>query len=125
MDKVSEHFSRSEFACQCGCGFDAVDVELLDILERIRKHYDKPVIITSGCRCQHRNTFVHGVPGSLHTKAKAADFHVKDTAISDVVRMLNEWYPNSLAIGEYSRHIHLGITEVKRRWKGTYWKQQF
>jgi len=32
---VSEHLSRHEFACPCGCGFDAVDIDLVYAIERI------------------------------------------------------------------------------------------
>ena len=31
--KVSKNFSRYEFECQCGCGFAAADVTLLEALE--------------------------------------------------------------------------------------------
>ena len=36
MGTVSKNFSRSEFACKCGCGFDAVDVDLLAGLQALR-----------------------------------------------------------------------------------------
>ena len=49
--KLSDNFSRTEFACKCGCGFDTVDSLTLEALESIRKHFNKPVTVTSGCRC--------------------------------------------------------------------------
>ena len=120
METINAYFKREEFACKCGCGFNTVDVEILRIATRLRTYFNKPLIITSGCRCPHHNTFVHGVPGSLHTKAKAIDFFIKDTPIVVIANKLEEWYPDTLAIGMYTKHIHLGITEVRRRWNGEY-----
>lgn len=44
MGDVLKHLSRSECGCKCGCGFNAVDVQLLNVLEDIRTHFSKPVI---------------------------------------------------------------------------------
>lgn len=72
------HFQKSEFACKCGCGFDGINYKLVDILERIRSHFgDKPIIITSGCRCAKHNANVGGVQGSRHVLGKGADFYIK------------------------------------------------
>ena len=54
MGDVSDNFSRSEFACKCGCGFNSVDVALLDALEQVREKFG-PVSITSGNRCPKHN----------------------------------------------------------------------
>ncbi|BEB16509.1 hypothetical protein VEE45_23520 [Escherichia coli] len=46
---LSKHFSRKEFKCKCGkCDYDTIDAELLVILEDVREHFGKPVIINSG-----------------------------------------------------------------------------
>lgn len=50
------HFKQSEFACECGCGFDDIDIRLVQILEQIRSYFgNHPVHITSGCRCRTYN----------------------------------------------------------------------
>lgn len=42
------HFKRSEFACKDKCGFDDIDLKVVEILENIRAHFgNRPVIITS------------------------------------------------------------------------------
>ena len=71
--KLSKHFSREEFECGCGCGFAAVDVELLDILEKVRSKFNAPVTITSACRCAEHNSAIGGSYGSKHKKGIAAD----------------------------------------------------
>lgn len=51
-----KHFTKQEFACEDNCGFDAIDLKLVEVLETIRAHFGgKPVIITSGCRCSKFN----------------------------------------------------------------------
>ncbi len=78
----SAHFAKSEFKCGCGgkyCnGYPAgnTSAKLLNILEKIRAYYGKPITITSGQRCKTRNKQVGGVSGSAHTKGKAADIYI-------------------------------------------------
>ena len=78
----SAHFKKSEFKCGCGgkyCnGYPAgtTSAKLLNILEKIRAYYGKPVTITSGQRCKTWNSRVGGVSNSTHKKGKAADFYI-------------------------------------------------
>lgn len=53
------HFKKQEFACKDKCGFMDENLKVVEILEEIRSHFgNKPVIITSGCRCVKRNNRV-------------------------------------------------------------------
>ena len=80
------HFQKSEFACKCGCGFDDINYNLVNILERIRSHFgDRQIIITSGCRCAKHNAEVGGVQGSRHVLGKAADFYVSGVSTKDLL----------------------------------------
>jgi uncharacterized protein YcbK (DUF882 family) len=76
MGDLSDHFSKSEFKCSCGCGYGTregdVSEALLDLLERMREEYG-PIRLTSGCRCAQHNAAVGGVPNSAHTRGTAAD----------------------------------------------------
>jgi len=80
MGDLSDHFSKVELQCDCGCGFGTndgdVDPNLILLLEGIRMEINKPVRITSGCRCQKHNADVGGVPNSAHTRGTAADIYV-------------------------------------------------
>ena len=55
MGDLSKNFSRSEFECSCGCGFDDVSVELVELLQEIRDEIEEPIAITSACRCKEHN----------------------------------------------------------------------
>ncbi len=72
------HFKQTEFACRDKCGFMNENLKVVEILEDIRSHFgNRPVIITSGCRCVRHNNKVGGVKGSKHLSGEAADFYVK------------------------------------------------
>ena len=77
MGDLSEHFSASEFACSCSCGYGTrpgdVSTELLSLLELMREEYGRPMHINSGCRCAQHNAAVGGVHNSAHTRGTAAD----------------------------------------------------
>lgn len=99
-----KHFKRSEFTCKCGCGFNHIDVRLVKILDMIREHFGKPIIITSGVRCVNYNRKVGGVSQSYHVKNKASDFYVQGINVYDVLhycqtlvsqRVLNYTYTNN------------------------------
>ena len=115
---LSKHFSRSEFECQCGCGGNTVDVELLRVLEDVRTYFDKPIVINSGFRCDSHNTAVGGSKLSQHTRGKAADFRIIGVSEEEVVSYLEEQYPNAYGIGVYQGRTHVDVRKEKARWVG-------
>ncbi|MCO8194386.1 peptidoglycan-binding protein [Anaerofustis sp. NSJ-163] len=79
-DKV-KYFKKSEFKCQCRgkyCnGYPAeMSSKLIDILEKLRAYFGKPITITSGLRCKKHNAEVGGVSNSQHQYGKAADIYI-------------------------------------------------
>ena len=112
----SHFFEREEFACKCGCGFDAVDEELLGVLEDLRLKFDKPVIINSGCRCYEHNKKEGGSQGSQHLFAKAVDIRVVGVDADEVADHLLYAYPDTYGIGRYDGRTHIDVRENKARW---------
>lgn len=115
--KLSKYFTRSEFACKCGCGFAAVDAELLRVLEDVREHFTQPVKINSACRCPKHNAAVGGEAGSKHMLGIAADIVVGQTKPAEVAQYLRQQYPDKYGIGEYASWAHIDVREDKARWK--------
>lgn len=113
---LSKHFQRIEFECKCGCGFDTVDSELLDILENLRAALGEPIIITSGCRCKEHNEKIGGSPQSQHTLGRAVDFKVKNFEAEAVYEYLDYLYPDSYGLGKYPSWVHLDSREGPARW---------
>ena len=117
MMRISEHFLRSEFQCKCGCGFDTVDTELINILEAVRNHFNKPVVITSACRCEWHNERFGGAAKSQHKLGRAADFIVVDVEPDDVADWLDSY--NAPGIGRYSTFTHIDSrSDRNARWSG-------
>lgn len=107
MGDLSKDFSRHEFACKCGCGFDTVDAELLNVLQDIRDHFGRPIIISSACRCDKHNKKVGGSDDSQHKLGRAADINVKRMPPESVQRYLEGKYTGAYGIGRYSTFTHI------------------
>ena len=116
MGQLSKHFKREEFACKCGkCGQDTVDWELLQVLERLRRHTG-PITVTSGNRCYEHNLAIGGAPKSKHVFSIAADIQVEGWSPMSVYTLLDEWYPDRYGIGVYGGWVHIDVRPVKARW---------
>lgn len=118
MGDLSQHFSRSEFECKCGqCrGYDTVDSELLNVLERLRVFYGKPITINSGHRCPEHNKAIGGSKNSQHLLGRAADIDIVGIAPYQVQDILFHWYPDKYGIGCYSNFTHIDTRSWKSRW---------
>ena len=128
-DKISKHFSRHEFKCRCGkCHFEAVDIELVKVLEKLREYFrnkggqDRRVRILSGWRCPERNRQVGGAKHSRHIRGIAADFQVYDAKTGEKVSpqeiydYLNHMYPDKYGLGVYDVFNHLDMRQNRARW---------
>ena len=117
MGDISAHFNRSEFACRCGCGFDTVDTVLLEKLEIIRNHFDVPIKINSGCRCEAHNKAVGGSKNSKHLYGRAADIVVSGVPSSQVADYA-EAISETGGIGRYESFTHIDSRTGTARWDG-------
>ncbi|EAS1809073.1 DUF882 domain-containing protein [Salmonella enterica] len=115
---ISKYFKRKEFSCRCGCGQDTVDAELLAILEDVREHFGKPVIINSANRCPTHNKRVGGASKSVHLTGKAADIVVKGIAPDIVHAYLTAKYSGKYGIGKYKTFTHVDSRSKESRWNG-------
>lgn len=118
MGDLSDNFSRREFECSCGCGFDTVDIELVKALQDVRDYFGKPVKISSGCRCPLQNKRVKGSLGSQHMEGRAADFSVAGVQDHDVQAYVKTKYPDKYGIGCYGYWTHLDTRGGCARWRG-------
>ena len=80
-----EEFTRSATAERLGIDNtpsreDLANMRALcaDVLEPAREAFGKPILITSGFRCERLNATVGGVNSSYHTFGLAADLHTQD-----------------------------------------------
>lgn len=121
--KLSEHFSSSEFDCHgtgC-CNSTIINEKLVQYLEQIRSHFGKPITITSGYRCVVHNRNVGGATGSRHSKGDAADIVIQGVTPRTVAQ-----YAESigiLGIGLYETSadgyfVHIDTRDYKSYWYG-------
>lgn len=78
---ASKNFTPQEFRCGCNgrycCGYPTrMKAKELAHIQTIRTHYGKPMVITSGLRCDRYNAEVGGVPDSRHKAGYAVDFYI-------------------------------------------------
>lgn len=115
---ISKNFNSNEFDCKCGglCNKTMVDEALVEILQKIRNHFGKPITINSAYRCKQHNKNVGGASSSYHTIGMAADIVVKDTDPKEVAK-----YAESigvLGIGLYETFVHIDTRSKKSFWYG-------
>lgn len=85
MGDLTHNFSRSEFACKCGCGFDNVNLALVNTLQEMRDYIrttyniDQKFLIRSGCRCAPYNVVCGGKKKSAHLNGDAVDLKAYDS----------------------------------------------
>ena len=72
MGDLTKDFSRKEFACKCGCGFDDINLIIVQFCQEIRDELGIPLRINSGCRCEQRNADA-GSKSKNHIHGNAAD----------------------------------------------------
>jgi uncharacterized protein YcbK (DUF882 family) len=116
--KIAEYFSLYEFECPC-CRRVMLSPDLLARLNHLRRVINRPIYINSGYRCKEENHKVGGVPGSYHLLGMAADIHVKDYLLSDLLTIAQEIGFNGIGNYEKKDFLHLDIRHgQKHLWKG-------
>ena len=115
------HFMPEEFKCDCGgrhCTGYPTQMRVVELkhLEKIRKHYNKPMMVTCGLRCKGRNKELAGaIQNSLHLHGRACDFYmagVTDTlanrksAIKWIKTLSNHHYTYGDGINSYGSSVY-------------------
>ena len=74
---LTENFRLDEFKCNDGSVVPEEYMDnvilLADQLQKIREHFDRPIVVISGYRSPDYNKKIGGVKRSTHMKAMAAD----------------------------------------------------
>lgn len=120
MARLSENLSRHEFLCSCGCGFDTVDVELVDVIQDVCDHFETRVDILSGARCFEYNRSVGSNDNSQHPLGKAADCHFHNVSPVNVQTYLIYKYLGRYGFGVYTKQKFNHIdtrTNGPARWR--------
>lgn len=103
------NFTRSEFACKCGCGFDQIDLELVALCQKLRDRFGGPVVISSGCRCPEHNRRVGGKVNSRHLLGRAVDFSVSGHPAAEVLPLARQLGGIRYAYQIDEHYLHMDI----------------
>lgn len=103
-----------ELVCRCGCKnhvFYETELRTLAfMLQRIRDHFGKPIIISSGLRCTRHNTSVKGADNSYHMSGMAADVRVPDVSIADLYKEIDRLMADGVilsgGLSAYDTFVH-------------------
>lgn len=112
--KVSEHFKAKEFQCQDKTDGVLIATELIETLEKIRNHFNAPVIINSGYRTPSWNSKVNGASNSYHCKGMAADIVVKGHSSNEVAKYADSIMEQGGVI-RYTNFTHVDVREERYR----------
>ena len=103
---ISPNFKIKEFACQDGSDTIVLHTDfVVDKLQKIRNHFNKPITINSAYRTPAHNRKVGGASSSYHVKGRAFDIVVKDISPNEVAK-----YAQSIGIKgiiRYSWGVHV------------------
>lgn len=116
--KLSANFKVSEFACKDGSDTVFISLGLVSVLQKIRDHFEKPVIINSAYRNDTYNKKVGGAEYSQHKYGKAADICISGVSPATIAAYVETIMPNTGGIGIYRDFVHVDVRAVRARWNG-------
>ena len=116
--KLSKNFAVNEFACTDGTDTILIAPALVDVLQKVRDHFKKPVRVVSGYRTETKNKAVGGAMFSQHKYGTAADIVVSGYTPKAVADYLEKIMPNTGGIGIYSSFCHVDVRKERARWNG-------
>lgn len=115
---LSKNFRVKEFASKDGSDPIFISDQLVELLQKIRDHFGKAVVITSGYRSAKHNKAVGGATYSQHLYGTAADIKVTGVKPSVVAAYAETLLVGTGGIGIYSTFVHVDVRATKARWKG-------
>lgn len=114
--KLSANFKVGEFACNDGSDTVLISSELVTLLQKLRDHFGRPVVINSAYRTAAYNKRVGGAPGSQHIKGRAADIVIAGVTPLEVAQYAEFLQPKAGGIGVYQTFTHVDTRASRSRW---------
>lgn len=121
--QLSANFRSTEFDCHgvgC-CNETLVDMQLVEYLQKIRDHFGKPIIISSGYRCERHNRSVGGATASKHKAGMAADIMIAGVSPSEVAKYAESIGVKGIGLYETAKDgyfVHIDTRVIKSFWYG-------
>ena len=120
MGDLSKNFSKLEVQCPCGCGANKISSVLIEKLQKVRNIIGRPIIITSGVRCEFYNTSVKASMNSSHIPDDYGIGHAVDIACLnskdryELAEVAQKFFKRiDISKGSYGGFIHLDVDRSK------------
>lgn len=87
----------------------------LNILEPLRVHLGRPIMVSSAYRAPYVNRLVGGASTSQHVRGQAADIVVPGMSVDEVVKAIHDLnLPYDQLIDEFGDWVHVSYSARKR-----------
>jgi len=120
MGELSKNFSRLEVQCPCGCGASRINPFLVEKLQKVRNIIGRPIIITSGVRCEFYNASIKASMNSSHIPDDHGIGNAVDIACLnskdryELVEVAQKFFKRiGISGGSYGGFIHLDVDRSK------------
>ena len=109
-----KYFRKEEFMCNCGgeycSGFPAEPVPMLVYTaDKVRAHFGREALVSSGVRCPQHNENVGGVADSRHLTGRAMDFCVDGKTAKEVLFYVADLPQVRYAYAIDQHYIHMDV----------------
>ena len=120
MGDLSKNFSKLEVMCPCSCGADKISSVLIEKLQKVRNIIGRPIIITSGVRCEFDNASIKASMNSSHIPDDHGIGHAVDIACLnskdryELVEVAQKFFKRiGISGGQYGGFVHLDVDRSK------------
>lgn len=119
------YFTDDEFRCSCGCERSEMQPEFIELLNTIREDFGKPMVISSGFRCENHSAERNKPNGpGTHNTGWAADVAVQGADAHRLVKIALKHGVTGIGInqkGSVGRFIHLDQCADTKFTRPTVW----
>ena len=126
MPCCTEHFTRDELQCHCGCGGCQMDERFLERLEALRQAFGAPLRLSSAWRCPDYNERISATGRTgPHTTGHAVDVLISGKDAYRLIHLALSLGFTGIGISQHGPHekrfIHLDdLTDGPRPWVWSY-----
>jgi len=121
MGDLSKNFSRLEVQCPCGCGANKISSVLIEKLQKVRNIIGRPIVITSGVRCEFYNASLkNSSMNSSHIPDSYGMGNAVDIACTtskyryELIQVAQKFFNRiGISCGQYGGFVHLDVDRSK------------
>ena len=120
MGDLSKNFSKLAVMCPYGCGTDKISPVLIKKLQKVRNIIGRPLIITSGVRCEFYNESIKASMNSSHVPDDSGTGNAVDIACTnskeryELVEVAQNFFQRiGISSGSYGGFVHLDVDRSK------------